>query len=127
MTGQIRDGLEPCPRDELVERLRIIRGNQFTPNENDLVATAITRIEANQSSLDTMGGRIEELEEELEHFIDIIDATDETGFDPHVEQLLMDATESARKALRGPVSRSHASHQAPVGLGRSGFDRGQSK
>jgi hypothetical protein len=39
------------------------------------------------------------LEAELEHFVDIVDGTEATGFDPHVEQMLMDAAESARKAL----------------------------
>jgi hypothetical protein len=43
--------------------------------------------------------RIESLTAELEHFIDIVDGTETTGFDPHVEQMLMDAAESARAAL----------------------------
>jgi hypothetical protein len=48
---------------------------------------------------DTRDKLIERLREELEHFVDIVDGTEETGFDPHVEQMLMDAAESARKAL----------------------------
>ena len=43
--------------------------------------------------------RIEALEEVLEHFIDIVDGTEETGFDPHVEQMLMDTAEAARALL----------------------------
>ena len=42
---------------------------------------------------------IERLSAELEHLIDIIDGTEATGFDPHVEQMLMDAAETGRAAL----------------------------
>ena len=42
---------------------------------------------------------IERLSAALEHLIDIIDGTEATGFDPHVEQMLMDAAETARAAL----------------------------
>jgi hypothetical protein len=42
---------------------------------------------------------IERLSAALEHLIDIIDGTEATGFDPHVEQMLMDAAETGRAAL----------------------------
>jgi hypothetical protein len=41
----------------------------------------------------------ERVRSELEHFVDIIDGTENTGFDPHVEQMLMDAAESSRAVL----------------------------
>ena len=43
--------------------------------------------------------RITALHEALRRFVDIVDGTEETGFDPHVEQMLMDAADEARKAL----------------------------
>jgi hypothetical protein len=78
---QARDGLEPCPRDDLVERLREpdmhdqqcpFRTHCYcsdsAPHDNvqdDLRLEAAKRIEADQSSLNTMAGRIEALEEAL--------------------------------------------------------------
>ena len=43
----------------------------------------------------------ERLVEMVEHFIDIIDGTEQTGFDPSVEQMLMDAADEYRAALKG--------------------------
>jgi hypothetical protein len=70
----------------LVERLR---GNPFVV----------------KNALDA-ADRIGSLTAELEHFIDIVDGTETTGFDPHVEQMLMDAAESARAVLRGQQVRA---------------------
>lgn len=42
---------------------------------------------------------IEKLGEKLLLFVEIIDGTGATGFDPHVEQMLIDAAEESREAL----------------------------
>lgn len=42
---------------------------------------------------------IEKLGEKLLLFVEIIDGAGATGFDPHVEQMLIDAAEEAREAL----------------------------
>lgn len=42
---------------------------------------------------------IEKLGEKLLLFVEIIDGTGATGFDPHVEQMLIDTAEEAREAL----------------------------
>jgi hypothetical protein len=55
------------------------------------------------SHTQALEARIEELAEELGHFVDIVDGTEQTGFDPHVEQMLMDAADTAR-ALRAKHS-----------------------
>lgn len=83
----------------LIERLPGIRNaarelRDFWVNDS---GTSIHLVAADR--LDEAAARIESLTAELEHFIDIVDGTETTGFDPHVEQMLMDAAESARAAL----------------------------
>lgn len=55
--------------------------------------------EAYSGNTPTPSNSVDRLREELEHFVDIVDGTEATGFDPHVEQMLMDAAETARAAL----------------------------
>lgn len=111
---QARDGLEPCPRDELVRRLQQLARQQADGTdfhngralhaEDTMYWKAAKRIEADQSSLDTMAGRIEDdaetiarLREALERF------TGQAVFDPHTRRVSVDefVVEKARAALRG--------------------------
>lgn len=55
----------------------------------------------NTRSAPRLARRVIELEEAVAHFIDIIDGTEETGFDPTDEQMLMDAADEHRAALKG--------------------------
>jgi hypothetical protein len=111
---QARDGLEPCPRDELVRRLgesaKMLADFAVQEERPTLtgfginllhssIVRAIGRIEADQSSLDTMAGRIEALADNLERVTNAAENLAGELRDPGTEAL--SAIYCARAALRG--------------------------
>jgi hypothetical protein len=79
----------------------------------ELTAEIIAMHEARPTTDVSTDGLVErdaKKDEALRRFVDIVDGTEATGFDPHVEQMLMDAADEARKAL------SHSSEQSPSPL-----------
>jgi hypothetical protein len=73
--------------DELVERA------VFLANSLD------RSVHPDADVISAMASQLLAMKGALEHFIDIIDGTEKTGFEPSVEQMLIDAAEDARPFL----------------------------